>query len=446
MRKDWLHFYQMDFVQERSNYPKIITQARGCYIIDQDGKSYFDSLSGAFCVNLGYDNMDLLDAGYEAAKKLHFASPFCVANNPAIELADNISNSLIRVFNQESQVFFTNSGSEAIDTALKIALAISRKRGENRRFFISMDNSYHGTTFGATSISSYPGCRSQTGNLYPEVLFAPNSTSCVSNSYQALNEFLLHLPISPTEIAGWIIEPTENQAGNSPVPQEFMTIIDAFCKKYGILLIIDEVITGFGRLGYQWGIEEYAIEPDILVSAKGLTSGYESLGATAVKKELETYFRGNDDDFLMHGATFGGRPAACAIANKVFALQTELAIFSQVKTNSKLVENRLLQFDNRFPFIRQISGKGLLWSIHFSNHMDSEQINQHITEKLCTAGVFPSLYQSRKAHALEFAPPLIATEAELNEVLDKYQSVLENLPASPLTVGPQNHRIYEAGI
>lgn len=96
MRKDWLHFYQMDFVQEHSNYPKIITRAQGCYVMDSDGKYYFDSLSGAFCVNLGYGNTELLDAGYEAAKKLHFASPFSVANEQAIELADKISSSLLK--------------------------------------------------------------------------------------------------------------------------------------------------------------------------------------------------------------------------------------------------------------------------------------------------------------------------------------------------------------
>ena len=451
MRKDWLHFYQMDFVQEHSNYPKIITQAQGCYVMDSDGKYYFDSLSGAFCVNLGYGNTELLDAGYEAAKKLHFASPFSVANEQAIELADKISSSLLKVFNQESQVFFTNSGSEAIDTALKIALTIFKKQGENRKFFISMEDSYHGTTFGAASVSGYEGCRIQTGNLYKEVLFAPNSSSGPPYSSQTMDHtkldvFLNNLSINPKEIAGFIIEPTENSAGNYPLSQRFITTIDRFCKKHGILLIVDEVITGFGRLGYQWGIEEYGIEPDIIVSAKGLTSGYESLGATAVKKSLEMNFRGDDDSCLMHGATFGGRPAACAVANKVFALQSKYDIFNQVKTKSKLIENRLREFEDECSLIRDISGKGFLWSIHFSDSIDGNLINQHITEKLCALGVLPSLYQSRKVQFLEFAPPLVTTEAELNDVLDKYHLVFKNLTTNSLPIGQQDNRIYEADI
>lgn len=437
MRKDWLHFYQMDFVQERSNYPKIITEAQGCYVVDCDGKSYFDSLSGAFCVNLGYGNTTLLDAGYEAAKKLHFASPFSVAHDQAIALADKISNSLIQVFNQESQVFFTNSGSEAIDTALKIALAVFRKRGEDRQFFISIENSYHGTTFGAASISGYEGCRSQTGNLYQEVLFAPSSSSCQAEDYTELDTFLNNLPIDPSQVAGVIIEPMENSAGNYPLPQAYITVIDNFCKQHGILLIVDEVITGFGRLGCQWGIAEYAIEPDIIVSSKGLTSGYDSLGATAVKKSLEINFRGDDESCFMHGATFGGRPAACAVANQVFSLQDQFDIFNQAKTKSKLIEKRLLELRDQYAFIHRITGKGFLWSIHFSESMDGKPICQEITEKLCAFGVLPSLYQSRKANFLEFAPPLVATEVELNDVLDKYQSVLKNLATSSLLMDQQ---------
>ena len=212
------------------------------------------------------------------------------------------------------------------------------------------------------------------------------------------------------------------------------------------MLIVDEVITGFGRLGYQWGIEEYGIEPDIVVSAKGLTSGYESLGATAVKKSLEMNFRGDDDSCLMHGATFGGRPAACAVANKVFALQSKYDIFNQVKTKSKLIENRLREFEDECSLIRDISGKGFLWSIHFSDSIDGNLINQHITEKLCALGVLPSLYQSRKAQFLEFAPPLVTTEAELNDVLDKYHLVFKNLTTNSLPIGQQDNRIYEADI
>jgi adenosylmethionine-8-amino-7-oxononanoate aminotransferase len=432
VRKDWLHFYQMDFIDERSNYPKTLVEGEGCYVTDSEGKSYFDSLSGAFCVNLGYGNRELLDAGYECAKKINFTSPFSVANEQTIELADRISDSLVNVFNQEAQVFFTNGGSEAIDTALKLALAISRKQGQDRKFFISMANSYHGTTFGAASICGYERCRSQTGNLYKEVIFAPNSSacagcSCQTNDCASMSSFFDKLPVHPREIAGIIVEAVENQAGNYPVPLNFMTTISRFCEQHGILLIIDEVITGFGRTGAQWAIEEYAVEPDILVSAKGLTSGYESLGATAIKKSLELNFRGDDDHYFAHGSTFGGRPSACAVANKVFMLQKQQNIFAHVKTNARLIEKRLQEFREEFSFIHDISGKGFLWSIRFSGPIGERALKGEIVEQLCGLGVLPCLYQSRKFQFLEFAPPLITTETELKDVLDKYYSVFKNL-------------------
>lgn len=448
VRKDWLHFYQMDFIDERSNYPKTLVKGEGCYVTDSEGKTYFDSLSGAFCVNLGYGDRELLDAGYECAKKIHFTSPFSVANEQAIELAGRISDSLVNVFNQEAQVFFTNGGSEAIDTALKLALAISRKQGQDRKFFISMANSYHGTTFGAASICGYERCRSQTGNLYKEVIFAPNSSacrgcSCQTNDCASMSSFFDNLPVNPREIAGIIVEAVENQAGNYPVPLNFMTTIGKFCRQHDILLIVDEVITGFGRTGAQWAIEEYAIEPDIVVSAKGLTSGYESLGATAIKKSLELNFRGDDDHYFAHGSTFGGRPSACAVANKVFTLQKEQNIFDHVQTNARLIEKRLQEFHQEFSFIQDISGKGFLWSIRFCGPIGEQALKGEIVEQLCGLGVLPCLYQSRKFQFLEFAPPLVATEAQLNDVLDKYHAVFKSLAYGtvPRSLQSQEQRI-----
>lgn len=437
MRKDWLHFYQMDFIKQSSNYPKIINRGEGCYVFDANEKSYFDALSGAFCMNLGYGQKDLLAASHQAMQKLSFASPFSVGHPLAIELAEKISDSLQPVFGEDAQVFFSNSGSEAIDAALKIALAIFRKRGENRKFFISMDNSYHGTTFGAASISGYAGCRSQTGNLYKEVLFAPDGVSYLTEGCKKLDQFLQELPISPSEIAGWIIEPVENNAGNNPVSHDFINTIANFCKKHGILLIVDEVITGFGRLGQQWGIESYPVRPDILVSAKGLTAGHESLGATAIRKELELLFRGDDTQCFMHGATYGGRPSACGVANKVFDLQNQLNIFDQVKENSQLIENHLQAFQSEFSFIERFSGKGFLWSIHFTSYLDELQFNEHISEKLCLLGVLPALYQTRKSQALEFAPPLITSSAKLQQVLDTYNQVFFELSKLALELPQQ---------
>src|ERR671935_960775 len=310
----WMHFTRHG-AYEHTEVP-IIARGEGCYVYDEHGNRYLDGLSALFCVNAGHGRSEIGEAMARQISELDFFVVWSYAHPRAIELAARIASLTPADLNR---VFFTSGGSEAVESALKLARNYHRLTGNGQRTkVIAREIAYHGTTLGALSATGIPAVRSQFEPLTPGGCHVPNT-----NSYHwppdrdplwaadAIEERILFE--GPETVAAVILEPVQN-AGGCFTPQEgYFQRVREICDRYGVLLISDEVICSWGRIGHYFGCERYGYRPDIITTAKGLTSAYVPMGAMIVSDRIaEPFMRGKQ--MFAHGFTFGGHPVACAAA------------------------------------------------------------------------------------------------------------------------------------
>ncbi|WP_127529329.1 aspartate aminotransferase family protein [Paenibacillus kobensis] len=300
--------------------PMIVTEAQGAWITDSEGNRYLDGMSGLWCVNVGYGRRELAEAAYQQLATLPYY-PLTQSHRPAIELAEKLSEWL----EGEYVVFFSNSGSEANEVAFKIARQYQEQIGEHNRFkFISRYRAYHGSSLGALAATGQAQRKYKyeplaSGFLHvspPDSYRRPEGISIEAFNRQCADEIERTIVWEGKEsIAGVIMEPAITGGGVIVPDDAYLPRVEAICRKHGVLLIIDEVICGFGRSGYKFGHQNYGVKPDIITMAKGLTSGYLPLAATAVRKEIYEAFKDPEMySHLRHVNTFGGNPAGCALA------------------------------------------------------------------------------------------------------------------------------------
>jgi adenosylmethionine-8-amino-7-oxononanoate aminotransferase len=310
----WMHFTRLGSY-EHAEVP-IITHGEGCYVYDEHGKRYLDGLSALYCVNIGHGRAELGEAAAKQAKELGFYTNWSYAHPRSIELAARIAGLAPENLNR---VFFTSGGSEAVETAWKLAKAYQTARGEpSRHKLVSRKLAYHGTSMGALTATGLTALRTPFEPLTPGGVHAPNT-----NSYRwredrdqlwaadAIEEAILFA--GPETVAAVILEPVQN-GGGCFVPQDgYFQRVREICERHGVLLISDEVICSWGRLGYWFGSERYGYVPDIITTAKGITSAYAPMGAVIAGDHIaEPFLHG--DAIFNHGFTFGGHPVACATA------------------------------------------------------------------------------------------------------------------------------------
>ncbi|MBS0364391.1 MAG: aspartate aminotransferase family protein [Proteobacteria bacterium] len=302
--------------------PRILTRASGMFYWTADGREILDGVAGLWCVNAGHGRAQITEAVSRQLQVLDYAPPFQMGHPPAFQLA----NELVKVAPKGmDHVFFTNSGSESVDTALKIALAWHRARGEGTRTrLIGRERGYHGVGFGGISVGGIsPNRKVWSANLIPGVDHLPHTHDLKKNAFsRGQPEHGAHLADDlerivalhdPSNIAAVIIEPIAGSAGVLIPPRGYLKRVREICDKYGILLILDEVITGFGRTGSAFGAEEFDVRADIITLAKGLTNGCIPMGAVLVNKAVhEAFMQGPDGIELFHGYTYSAHPAACA--------------------------------------------------------------------------------------------------------------------------------------
>lgn len=300
--------------------PLIVAEGRGSWITDIDGNRYLDGMSGLWCVNIGYGREELAEAAYEQLKALAYF-PLTQSHVPAIELSEKVSEWL----GGEYRVFYSNSGSEANEVAFKVARQYHHHRGQSNRYkIISRYRAYHGNSMGSLAATGQSIRKVTYEPLAPGFLHVspPYCYRCsFGKSYGACN---LECAEIFDEVINWegeetvaavIMEPTITGGGVIVPPPEYMPRLHEICQKYGVLLHIDEVICGFGRSGRKFGHQNFGIKPDIVTMAKGFTSAYLPLSATAVKAEIADTFMGSgQNQHFRHVNTFGGHPAACALA------------------------------------------------------------------------------------------------------------------------------------
>src|SRR5687767_4166189 len=314
--------------------PPIITRGEGVHIFDDKGKSYIDGLSGLFVVQVGHGRKELAEAAAKQAETLSFFPLWSYATPPAIELSERIAGYAPGDLNR---VFFTTGGGEAVESAWKLAKQYFKLTGKPLKHkVISRSIAYHGTTHGALSITGLPPLKQMFEPLVPSTFRVPNT-----NFYRApehgddLEAFgrwaadQIAVAIEnegPETVAAVFLEPVQNAGGCFPPPPGYFQRVREICDEYDVLLVSDEVICAFGRLGHMFGAERYGYEPDMITCAKGLTSGYAPVGAMCATDRLFEPFSKGSTSFA-HGYTFGGHPVSCAVA------MANLDVFESEKIN-----------------------------------------------------------------------------------------------------------------
>jgi adenosylmethionine-8-amino-7-oxononanoate aminotransferase len=455
----WLHFTRMSSYQD-SEIP-IIVRGDGCYLEDSKGKRYLDALAGLFAVNIGYGfGEEIGEAAAAQLRELPFYTNWSYAHPRAIELAAEVASLAPGDLNR---VFFVSGGSEAVESAWKLARQYYSARSDHRRAQIAERMAagerieyqapterrwkavarriaYHGTTMGALSINGIASLRVPFEPLVPDVIHVRNTNRYHRPPEETEAEFtalLLEdldeaiLQAGPETIAMVIFEPVQNAGGSYTPPEGYWKGVREICDRYDILLCADEVITGFGRLGAWFGSERYDIRPDIITSAKGLSSAHAAIGAViATNKVMEPFLEGHK--MYSHGITFGGHPVMAAIALKNIEILKRERIVEHVAEKQDDFHKTLSQLLD-LPIVGDLRGTGFFYALELVKDKDSrETFSDEECETLLRDFLSPRLFErglicradDRGDPVVQISPPLVADQPEFDEITSILGDVL----------------------
>lgn len=415
----------------------VIVRGEGCYVYDDSGQRFLDGLSGLFCVNIGHGRSDIVAAAAKQMETLAYATNWSAAHPAAIEAAALITD---LAPGDLDGVFFVNSGSEAVESAIKFARQYHRSRGqEGRTKIIAREMAYHGTTMGALSLTGIPAYREPFEPLLPGVIRVPNTVgartvgdvrnlACLRAVEEAINRE------GAETIAAIFAEPVQNGRGALVPPPGYWAELRAICDRTGILLVADEVINAFGRLGEWFGVNREGIVPDLLTFAKGSTSGYAPLGGLLVRRPLAESVFSEPDGLFTHGSTWGGHPVATAVAvANINALRSE-HVLGNVRQLGPVLSQGLGDIVRRYPTLREVRGTGFFYALEFTADRDSGQELSREQSLALLREVLPSAMKrvglltrpdDRGATMLILAPPLVADRAVLDELLSQTDAVAD---------------------
>ncbi len=427
------------FYQTRKKLP-FIERAQGVYMFDHTGKEYIDGSSGAIICNIGYGNRKVIDRINLQAEKTFFAYRTHFENRPSADLAEKIVGKLSGGLNK---VFYVSGGSEAVETALKICRQYFYSRGEgSRHLFISRKPGYHGCTLGALGITSYAPLEVP---FKPMVKNNPRIPApfCYRCAYDmqypqcgikcALQLEDTILANGPENVAAFVAEPIGGASTAAAVPpDEYFSIIRKICSKYGIMLILDEVMTAFGRTGKFFGYEHFGVKADIIALSKGMASGYFPLGAAVTTQKIVDEIL--DAGGFQHGHTYAGNPMACAVGEAVFETIEEQGLVENSAQVGKYIKDGLKQLQASYRIIGNVRGKGMLTGIELVKDREGKipfdpglNANFILADMAYENGLI--LYPRRPINGilgdhLLVAPPLITTRDEADIILDRLDGAL----------------------
>ena len=420
----WMHFTRMG-ADDGQEIP-IIVRGEGCYVYDDHGNRYLDGLSALFCVNIGHGRADIAQAGADQAKKLGFFTNWSYAHPPAIELAARVASLAPGDLNR---VFFTSGGSEAVESAIKLARQYFKLTGKpNKTKLIARQVAYHGTSLGALTATGITDLRQPFEPLIPGGSHVANtntyrlapglSDSSLAEEIAARIEFE-----GPDTVAAVILEPVQNAGGCFTPPEGYFQRVREICDEHDVLMISDEVICAWGRLGEWFGAERFGYQPDMITTAKGLTSGYAPMGAVIVGDHVAAPFMGGTNSFI-HGFTFGGHPvcAAIAIAN-IEALERE-GVIENVRENEPGFR-AMLESLRDLPIVGDVRGAGYFQAIELvKDKQTKESFSDRDAETLLRGFLSGELYRrglicradDRGDPVIQLSPPLIAGPEQFEEI------------------------------
>jgi adenosylmethionine-8-amino-7-oxononanoate aminotransferase len=427
----WMHFTRMSAYQD-ADIP-IIVRGEGCYVYDDKGKRYLDGLSALFCVNIGHGRADIAQAGADQAKELGFYTNWSYAHPRAIELAAKIAELAPGDLNR---VFFTSGGSEAVESAIKLSRQYHKLTGNPLKTkVIAREIAYHGTTLGALSATGITGLRQPFEPLTPGGCHVPNTNTFRQPQLTAhdLAETIAHRIEfeGPETVAAVIMEPVQNAGGCFTPPEGYWQRVREICDEYNVILISDEVICAWGRLGEWFGAQRYDYQPDIITTAKGITSSYAAMGAVIASDRLAEPFMQGAHSFL-HGITFGGHPIASAVAlANIEAFENE-GILDNVRSNEAAFR-QMLESLRDIPIVGDVRGAGYFHAIELVKDQDSdEQWSDEESETLLRGFLSGELFErglicradDRGDPVIQLSPPLIAGPEQFEEIEQILRPVL----------------------
>jgi adenosylmethionine-8-amino-7-oxononanoate aminotransferase len=418
----------------------IIARAQGHHIWDVNGNKYFDGLSGLFSVNAGHGRQRYADAAAKQMTELDFFPLWSYAHPRAIELAERLVSYAPK---QLTRVFFTTGGGEAVETAWKIAKQYFKMTGKpTKHKVISRHVAYHGTSQGALSITGIPAMKKMFEPLVPSTFRIPNTNWYrASDQFKSEEEFALWaanraeemiLFEDPDTVAALYVEPIQNSGGCFTAPPIYYKRLREICDKYDVLLVADETITGYGRAGTMFASEKYEIVADMMITAKGITSSYQPLGALLITERLFEPFK-TGTNILAHGYTFAAHPVACAVALENLDVFDEEDLVGNVARNSAKFRKTLEKLYD-LPIVGNVRGDGYFFAIELvKNQQTKERFNMQERERLLRGFLPGKLLQEglycraddRGDSVVQLAPPLTIGPKEFDELEQMLRRALE---------------------
>lgn len=408
---------------------RIITHAEGCTIYDGEGNAILDGMAGLWCVNVGYGREELARAAYEQLMELPFYNTFFkTATPPTVMLAAKLAEKL---GGELQHVFFNSSGSEANDTVMRMARHYWKVKGEPKRsIFISRWNAYHGSTMAGASLGGMKHMHPIGGLPIPGVEhvmqpyrfnegFGEEEAGFAARAAQEVEDRILK--VGPENVAAFIGEVVQGAGGVIIPPKGYWKKVEAICRKYGILLVVDEVITGFGRLGSWFGFQHFGVTPDLVPMAKGLSSGYLPISAVGVSREIVDVLREKGGDFV-HGYTYSGHPVSAAVALKNIEIMEREGLVERVKNEIGPYFMEAIKRLDGDPLVGETRALGLIGAVEI---VAEPGTNKRFTGKEGKAGpivrdacIKNGLMVRGIRDSIVMCPPLIISRADIDRMID----------------------------
>jgi adenosylmethionine-8-amino-7-oxononanoate aminotransferase len=429
----WVHTQQYTDLAKPDGM-KVFVKGEGVWLTDMMGRRFMDAMSGLWVVNAGHGRAELGEVAAQQMRDLAYINTFAYASRPAIDLADKLASLLPPSLNR---LFFVNSGSEAVETAIRMAKHYQYNIGEKKRFkLIARRGSYHGVTAGALSVNGSIGInRAPYEPLLPGVVFVEN-VNCYrcpfEKTYPACDVFCARTiektiqAEKPETIAAMIAEPISAANGGLPPPDEYWPTLRRICDKYGILLIADEVINGFGRTGAWFASPGLGFEPDLMTMAKGISSGYIPIAAVAASDKVAAAFEGDKSKTFGLGITFGTHPVSCAVAFANIQIIEREQLPENAARVGAYLHGRLTSLKEQHPIVGDVRGRGLLLAVEIVQDPATKEpfpedagLGDKLTAALVKRGIL-----CRAGNVVNIAPPLVITPAECDWLVDGLDGAL----------------------
>ncbi|MBI2380099.1 MAG: aspartate aminotransferase family protein [Gammaproteobacteria bacterium] len=412
--------------------PRLLVAAEGMHYTSHDGRQILDGVAGLWCVNAGHGRRPIVEAVQRQIAELDYAPTFNMGHPLPFEFARRLVEHTPGDLNH---VFFTNSGSESVDTALKIALAYHRARGEGQRTrFIGRERGYHGVGFGGISVGGIASNRKYFGNLLSGIDHLPHTLLPENRFSRGLPEHGLQLADElerivalhdASNIAAVIVEPVAGSAGVILPPKGYLQRLRQLCDKHGILLIFDEVITGFGRLGAPFAAQYFDVQPDMITSAKGLTNGCVPMGAVFVREHIHDAFMHGPEGLieLFHGYTYSGHPLACAAGLAALDIYQEEGLFTRAASLASPWEEALHALKS-LPHVVDIRNLGLIGAVELAPKPGAAVTRAfEVFQRCYERGVLVRV----TGDTLAFSPPLIIESGHIDQLFTTLRDVLQEM-------------------